>query len=380
MKFNLLFIHGTGRFSGAEESLLNLACFLDREKFNPFFILPEEGRFSSKLRDSGIKVFIAALPKIRKVCGVMRSGEEILAIAREKSSHLIHANSIRTNLYGAYVAKRMRIPIVWHERNLITSELVDLDRFFSFLPDKIICNSNAIAQRFVRKGKIGQKIAVIHNGVDIERFNPAISGDGIRKEFGFKSEEIIIGIAGRLGPEKGLETFLNSAKIILSQHPESTNVRFLIVGDAVFPAHKWMEEHLKRVVKDLNIVDQVVFTGFRDDMPWLYAAMNIFVLASDAEACGRVIFEAMATALPVVATDSGGTPEIVLPGVTGLLFAPKDSQKLAEGILYLIRNKETAKKMGLAGRERIEKFFTIEKNVRETQEIYLKLLSAFVHQ
>ena len=102
--------------------------------------------------------------------------------------------------------------------------------------------------------------------------------------------------------------------------------------------------------------------------------MDIFVLASSAEACGRVILEAMACAKPVIATNSGGSPEMVADGATGYLFEPNDAPALAEKITVLLENNDRAKRMGWAGRERILEYFSIDKNISQTENIYLKLL------
>jgi glycosyltransferase involved in cell wall biosynthesis len=383
MKYNILYLHETSRFSGAEESLFNLMRFQNHNLFNAFFILPEAGQFSDKLEDIGIKVFIVSLPRIRRIRGVMLSVKKILRIAKENNIHLLHTNSIRTHMYGAYVAKKLKIPIIWHERNLITKEIFDPDRLFSFLADKIICNSYAIARRFLRKDTVLQsnnsKIAVIYNGVDTERFNPGINGQALRREFGIRSDEIVIGIASRFGADKGHDTFLKAAKILLSHEEyEKIPLRFLIVGNAVFAKDKWREDYLRKMAKDLGIADKIIFTGFRQDMPQVYAAMDIFVLASEAEPCGRVLFEAMASAKPIIATNSGGTPEIVKEAITGFLVKPKQPQELAQKIGWLVNNLAKAKMMAEAGWKRIEADFKIGRNVAEIEAVYAELLKGAI--
>ena len=128
------------------------------------------------------------------------------------------------------------------------------------------------------------------------------------------------------------------------------------------------------MVSDLGLGGKVVFAGFREDMPEIYAAMDIFVLASYAEPCGRVILEAMSSGKPVVGTESGGTPEIIQSDVTGFLVKPRDARALADKIAYLIKNPAMAKDMGAAGRRRVEEHFSIEKNARQTERVYLEIL------
>ena len=371
----ILYLQETSQISGAENSLIKLVENIDKTKFKPIFILPSEGPFSRKLRQSGIEVILINFPKIRRVTGVFKTVKEMLRIVKEKNAALIHSNSIRTNIYAVIAGKLSGTPVIWHQRNLITNEIIDPDRFFGFMPDRIICNSYAIARRFTRKADLPARIKVIHNGVDIKEFNPAISGAKIRKEFNIKPDEIVVGTASRFNEYKGHDVFFRAAGVILAETPEiAGNLRFLIAGGAVFEQDKPRERYLRNIVKDLNLVDKVIFAGFRDDMPEVYAAMDIFVLPSRAEACGRVIFEAMASGKPVVATDSGGTPEIVVDGVTGCLFKPDDVRILADKIAFLAKNVNTAKKFGAAGRKRIEENFKIEKNVGQIEEVYMGLV------
>ena len=377
--FKILYLHETAKLSGAEESLFNLVFFLDKDIFEPFFILPEEGKLSRKLQQIGVKLFIVALPKIRGIRGVIPALRKIMRIASDNNIQLLHTNSIRTHMYGAYVAKSKNIPIIWHERNLIIREIIDPDRVFLFLPNKIICNSYAIMKRFIRNNRIEDnpesKITVVYNGVDLVRFNPKINGNEIREKFGIGQDEVVVGIASRLGPPKCHHIFFRAAQIVLNdKRYRRDNIRFLIAGDAVFDKDKWREAYLKKFVQDLGIAQRVIFLGFCDDMPKVFAAMDIFVLASDAEACGRVLLEAMACAKPIVATGSGGTPEIVKSGLTGILVPPRNPKALAKAINELLDDKTKRLEMGEAGRKRAEALFRIEENVQKITREYDKLL------
>jgi len=278
-------------------------------------------------------------------------------------------------MYGAYAAKKMGIPLIWHERNLITNEVFDPDRIFSFLPNRIICNSSAIAVRFKKNGRIPSKIEIINNGVDTANFRPSSDGRKVRGEFGIGPDEIVIGIASRFNASKGHEVFLRAAKILLRDTPGITGkLRFLIVGSPVFDQDASMEKRLRDVAYSLAISGSVIFAGFREDMPEIYAATDIFVLASDAEPCGRVLIEAMASGKVLVATDSGGTPEIVKDNETGFLVESGNPEALAGKIAVLVRDRGLAGKMGLAGRKRTEERFDIRVTADKTQDLYKDVL------
>lgn len=375
---NVLYLHETSKISGAENSLLNLAGNIDKKRFAPVFALPEEGPLSLELKKMGIEVAKIGFPSIRKGKGVFRALKELARLVKGKDILLMHSNSIRTHIYASVVGRLHNVPVIWHQRNLITGEIADPDRLLSFLPQAIICNSSAVARRFAARGKLPAKVKVVINGVDTQRFNPAVDPRKIRDEFMISPEETVIGISSRFGKEKDHETFFKAAKLVL-EDPQCAGLRFrfLVAGAAVFDSDKWREAALLDITKGLGITDKVKFIGFRQDMPEVYAAMDIFVLTSLAEPCGRVLFEAMAMGKPVVATDSGGTPEIVVDKETGILIPPADPRALAQALIFLARNKDSARKMGEAGRKLIERRFTIMENVRQTESVYEELLNRY---
>jgi glycosyltransferase involved in cell wall biosynthesis len=374
-KYTILYLHETAQVSGAENSLFNLVNKIDRERFNPVFACPCPGPFPEKLAAAGIKVFPVSFPAVRLILGVWPTVNKIQQIIKGREVKLIHSNSIRTHIYASLLGRLNRIPVIWHQRNLITNEIIDPDRLFSFLPDKIICNSNAVAKRFLKRGRLSDKVQVVFNGVDTEKFNPAINADTLKEELGIAREEIVVGITSRFNLSKGHEAFFRAAKSILCDLPGvKKNLKFLVVGGAVFAEDQSREAYLRGRVEALGIKDKVVFTGFRQDMPEVYASMNIFVIVSFAEACGRVVLEAMASGKPIVATNSGGNPEMIQDGVNGFLVEPGNPGALAERIAVLVNNSMLAKQMGEAGRKMAQENFRIEKNVEHTEKIYLQLI------
>ena len=373
--YSVLYLHETAEFGGAENSLLNLTGRIDRTKFDPIVACPDNGLFPEKLKKIGIEVYPVAYPPLRRLVGVLPAIKKIRDIIRSRDVRLVHSNSIRTHLYGVIAVRPYGIPTIWHQRNLLIKEHIDPDRLFSLLPDKIICNSRAIADRFLKNGRLPSKVAIIYNGVDTEKFRPSINGGKVREEFRIAPDEIVIGIASRFNLYKGHETFLRAAHCLITGAPEITaRLRFLIAGSPVFKEDEFREKHLVDLADKLGIRDKVIFSGFRNDMPEIYAAMDIFVLASDAEPCGRVVLEAMASGKAIVATGSGGTPELIKDNQTGFLFEAGDMKALAGKLAILIRDRSLSADMGAAGRKRAEEDFSIERNIRATEEIYTELL------
>jgi len=372
---NILYLHETSLVSGAEQSLLNLMRKLNRQRFYPLFVLPNDGPLVRELNELGLKVTLMDFPKIRYFLGVSSALRLLRELIREENVSIVHSNSIRTHLYGAWEAKRNKVYTVWHQRNMLQKEIIDLDRLFMFLPDRVVCNSQAIAKRFKCGEKTPDKVKVVFNGVDTSVFNPSVNGSGVREELGILPNEVVIGIASRFNQQKGHETIFRAAAVVFSQNPQlRKRLRFLVVGGAVFASDKHREQYLKNIVGDLGLEDRVIFSGYRTDMPGVYAAMDVFILASKDEACGRVVLEAMSTGKPVIGTDSGGTPEMIENNTNGILFRFGDYRDLAGKILYLINNPDLAKGIGLAARSRIEENFTIQSNVSKIEAIYDELL------
>ena len=370
-KYTILYLHEAAQVSGAENSLLNLVRMIDRNTFNPVFACPDTGPFASKISGSGVKVHPITFPAVRRMAGVASTVRRLCMIVEKEGVDLIHSNSIRTHIYAAITGKFKKIPVVWHQRNLLIDELADPDRILSFIPDRIICNSHAVAKRFVVNGRLPEKVIVIYNGVDTNIFRPRIDRGDIRRKLGIAAGEIVVGIASRFHPNKGHAVFFEAASILKAS---GLYCKFLVAGDAVFENTRYMEKRLRDIVAGLGIEDRVIFAGFREDMPEVYAAMDIFVLTSEIEACARVIIEAMSSGLPVVGTDSGGTPEIIQGAVTGFMIKPRDARALADKIAYLVNNPAVAKEMGATGRRRVEEHFSIEKNARQTESAYLEIL------
>jgi glycosyltransferase involved in cell wall biosynthesis len=243
------------------------------------------------------------------------------------------------------------------------------EKFFEYitrpLVKKYIVVSNARKEELIRKGIYESKILVIQNGVDYGLFCNARNKGDFRREFSINRSDIIIALIGHLGVEKGHIFFLESAKIILENNPET---RFVIIGDG------YMKDELIDKTRQMGIEDHVIFTGFRRDIPDIMNAIDILVLPSVNEGMPMVILEAMSASKPVVATKVGGIPEIIVDGETGYLVPPYDANRLAEAVLKLIDDPEKAKDFGNAGFKRMKTYFSADQMADKTQNLYESLI------
>ena len=367
---NVLYLTNSGDIvGGGQISLINLLKYLNRSRFLPLVVCPTEGKLAMTVRHMGIQVVIIAMGRLRhlNLLSLAVGVRKIIKLVKDRRIDIIHANGSRCMIYGGIAAKICRVPVVWHVR-IIESDSW-LDKFLTFFSKRIIVISRAVKKRFSWL-KNQEKIELIPNGVDLNIYRPEETGKNVRMEYSLGNARVV-GIVGQLILKKGHKNFINASKIVSDAYQD---VKFLIVGEDIIRNGKYREE-LEGLVRSLKLDDKIIFTGYRQDIPQVISVFDIFALSSLTEPFGRVLIEAMAMSKPVVATNVGGVPEIVKDGITGILVPPNDPNSMAEAIIHLLKNKEKAYKMGLAGRKRVEEHFSIEINVRKTEELYQEILT-----
>lgn len=369
---NILYLTSTGKIiGGGEISLFNLLERLDRQRFRAYVISPSEGDFTDKIRSLNIPVIILPVKKVKNIFNIFRSRkviERLKEIIRQHKIDLIHCNSTRgISFLGAIAARKIGIPFIWHIRVMESGTFLDL--LNRFLVTKIIFNSKASAKRFSWL-PVKNKSVIVHNGVDLNKFNTFKRNADFRNEIGCKEETILIGTIGRYHPIKGYEYFIKAAKIISQKVLQA---KFLILG-LNYDNNPYVSK-LTDMVKNMGLADKIIFKGPYVNISEVFSSLDLFLLSSIREPFGRVIIEAMACSKPVVSFKVGGIPEIVEDSITGILVPPKSYQGLANAVIEVLKDKEKAITMGEKGRQRVEQFFSIENHVKETERVYLELSS-----
>ena len=352
-------------FGGGQISLLELLANIDMTKFLPLVIVGEEGKLKKEIKKLGVECTLLLMPRFKWLnafpffAGIW----QIFNFVRKKKIKLIHSNASRATLYAGPVAKILRIPLIWHVRVPHPDKL--LDRFLVLFASRIIAVSRIVKRRFEWFKK--DRVEIIYNGVDTQRFSPGKAQDDVRKKFNINSQDIVIGTVGRLSPEKGLEYLISAIREVVNLYPRT---KVLIVGDG----DEKYRLSLQEKVKDLELSSHIFFVGFYEDVPQILRCLDIFSLPSLFEAFNRSLLEAMACGLPVVATAVGGNVEIVQDGVNGLLVPPINPGALAFAITELLKDKEKARKMGGEGKLLVEENFSIDINVRKIEKLYMQIL------
>jgi glycosyltransferase involved in cell wall biosynthesis len=235
--------------------------------------------------------------------------------------------------------------------------------------DALIAISKFVASSLVSSGHSAARIRVVLNGIDVTDWRPGEGRKEARQEFSLPSDAPVLLTVCRLGAGKGPADLIRSLPSVREEYPD---VRLLIVGSEAEPGFR---STLVKLTHELGVAGNVIFTGWRNDVPRLMAAADIFAMPSVREPFGLVFLEAMAMELPVVALQSGAAPEVVEHGITGLLSDPGDIDGLVEHLLALIRDPVRRTAMGAEGRRRAEAYFTAPRMARDTEEVYEWLIS-----
>lgn len=241
--------------------------------------------------------------------------------------------------------------------------------------DALVGVSEFVAESITAMGYPAEKTFYVLNAIESDRWNPAVDGRPIRQEFRIEPDTPLLLTVSRLSYWKGHTELLKALAEVKKQTP---NFKLLIVGvddPRAHPGHGSYTAELKALVTELELADQVVFTGYRSDVQELMAACDMYTMPSFEEPFGMVYLEAMCMKKPVIALDNGGSREVVEQNKTGLLSAPQDIAALAENILSLMNDADLRRTLGENGRIRAQELFTPRRMAQDVEEIYRQILN-----
>lgn len=364
-------------------SLLLLLKNLNRGLYQPIAVCPLKGSLARELGKISVTFEKIDFHQVRRtlnpvelLMGIFfffRHMIRIFQIVRSQNIKLVHANSLKSAIISGLSARLANVPLVWHVRDFLPVGFFRqlFIKLAYLLAAKVIVNSKAVEETF----KFGQKnssekVKIVYNCIDLDLYNPNVDRNALRQELNIGMDIALIGFIGRIHPEKGLEYLIRAAKEVIEVVPEG---RFLIVGDTGLGKEEY-QRRMRDLSRELALADKILFLGYKKEVTKVIAALDILVLPSLKEPFGLVSLEAMAMRKPVVATNTGGSPEVVVDGKTGLLVPPRDPCALSSAIVRLLKDKELARKMGAAGRERVINFFSPESTIPCVQGIYEKIL------
>lgn len=231
--------------------------------------------------------------------------------------------------------------------------------------DAFLTSSDAIRVMLIEDGIPAERVATVHEGVDLDRI-AAIAPLDLHREYWFPPQAPIVGNVAALVPHKGQKFLLEAAAIVVREVPHA---RFVILGEGE------LRQELEQRIRHLKLEQHVVLAGFQADVLARLKAFDLFVMSSVTEGLGTSLLDAMGAARSIVATRAGGIPEVVEDGVTGLLVPPADGRALATAILALLHDEGRRRRMGEAGLARARQHFSAERMVSETVGAYDRLLA-----
>ncbi|HEX2456773.1 MAG TPA: glycosyltransferase family 4 protein [Vicinamibacterales bacterium] len=226
--------------------------------------------------------------------------------------------------------------------------------------DMFICVSEAIRDMLVADGVPVDRTVIVNEGIDLERVAAAPPAR-LHEELWLPHHAPVVGNVAALVPHKGQRHLVEAAALVVRQVPDA---RFVIAGEGELRAA------LERQIKDHHLEKHVMLLGFRPDVLSLHKAFDLFVMSSVTEGLGTSLLDAMACEKPVVATNAGGIPEVVLEGTTGLLVPPRDHAAMAAAIVRLLRDPALRDRMGAAGLRVVREKFSAERMVQDTLKVY----------
>ena len=353
----------TGSSGGAQEHLFGLVSRMDRTRYDVSIVSLSNGSAVRKLERAGFDVLVIDEPDDAIAVGA------VAAHLADVRPDVIHNHMYRAELVGTRAAialgeighRRPYVVSTVHSSRIRSDEDRRMLRELTPRMDQLIAVSKMIDRKLIDEGRSGAPIRLIYNGVDLSRYEHQEPCCTLPEEYGMEPGSQIVGVVARLEPEKGHPTLLEAWPQVLRSVPDAY---LLIVGEGS------RRDALEAQARHLRIAHRVVFTGRRDDVPAVTAALDVAVLPSYREAQGLSILEAMALSRPVVASDVGGIPEMITDGVTGLLVPPHDADALAAGITRLLVDHSFADTIGRAGHDVVHDRFCIELMVDAIQSIY----------
>ena len=321
---------------GLEMVVLDLVSRRSADFDAAILCLEHRGEIAERFEQAGTSVTALELTN----ASVARRIWSLSAALRRLKPDVVHTHNVGPHINGTVAAKLARCPVLVHTKHgrnyefHADNKLLFRNRVASLLSDKIVCVSHDAANVARQMEKVADnRVTIIHNGVDTSIFDmtpsPCVSSERIRS----------IHVA-RLNPVKDQITLLRAVRIVVNSLP---TFHLDIVGDG--PARNELEQ----LCRELCLSQHVYFHGMRDDVPKLLKPADLFVLSSVSEGISLTLLEAMASGLPVVATNVGGNREVVVNGYTGSLVPSRDPQSLADAILRICSNRKESRRNGKTG-------------------------------
>ena len=372
---------------GVQFSTLYVAQELDRTRLQPLVICPEEGDLTRACREAGVDVKVIPHPRLLSTsvrvgrnrrlpnpfawawnaAATMRAEKRLRSFLRESRPDVLVTKGLSSHFIGGLAARRLKIPCVWHVQDLISERNFGIyRRIFATaakrLPLRVIVDGAAIKNQLPRA--LASRIRVVHNGVDTDVFRPELDGSLVRRELGIAHDQVVIGHAARITPWKGQHYLIEAFARIANEHRQAV---LLIAGSPVFD-HDGYERRLRKMADEFGLTDRVKFAGYRRDLPYVLAAMDIFAYTSiEKDTSPLALLSAMAAGLPIIAFDIEGVRELIDDEATLLTVPVANVDVLARTLGSLISDVQLRRCLAEAARRVAVAKFGLQRYILEIE-------------
>ncbi len=358
---------------GGERSMLSTLSVVRAAGFDVHVAAPSVGALADALRAADVNV----VPwSTHDEGGVRRTGQQIRAdLARlfsQLSPDLVHANSLSTARLAGPVLSTVGVPSLGHLRDIVGLSRQAIEDVNCL--GRLVAVSRATREFHVAQGINAAKCVVVTNGVDLATFRPRSVTGSLQRELGLGAETRLVATIGQVGMRKGTDV---AGKAALQWAAILDDVHWLVVGERTSKKDeaRELEERLRTISAEPPLAGRVHFLGMRDDVEALLPECALLLHAARQEPLGRVLLEAAACGLAVVATDVGGTREIFPTEADGAVLVPRDDAvALANAAIALLSDEARRAELGRGGRQRAKAAFDVQMAARRLIEVYWSLL------
>lgn len=377
---SILFIHQSSDLYGSDKTLLLLLQQLDKKKYTAVVVLPLNGPLKEELEKIGVKVIISPVLKLYRNIFTPKnivlffnqlrtSLKTIKKLDDEYHFDIIYSNTLAV-LLGAIYSRKAKIKHIWHVHEIIVHPKIIAKIFPKLLrryADVVVCNSSATKNNLiVREPNLASKSIVILNGIE---FNTNTISSLSKSEIGFKQNDCVITLAGRISRLKGHKWLLNTFTNYFSAYD---NVKLLFVGSPVLGQEYYLSE-IEQKIAENKLEDKVKILPFTKDLNAIWNITDIAVMPStEAESFGLVAVEAMYAQKPVIGSDLGGLKEIIQNNETGFLIEPNNEEAFSKALTTLIEDPELRDLFGQKGHQRVKEEFSLDRYVKQFEALFVK--------
>ena len=367
----ILYVHGIDAIGGAERDLIALLRTLDRHKWEPHVVCPGTGPFREQLQSIAVPTHALSLLPWRKPLALFQrrsAVRRLQTLVNQLDPAMIHVNDIWwvPHTVRAIASRTSNpVPIVAHVRQEI--EPAKVRRYGLDRVEAVIAISRQIERSLIAGGVSVKNVRTVYSGIDLSERQLTHDDQAIRRMIGVTNEAVLVGTIANLFPRKGYEVMLRALPAVVRAVP---TVHYVIVGSD----DNDYADGLKRLAHELKIADRVHIVGFQDPVQPFLASLDLYVHPALMEGFGIAVVEAMAMGKAVVATTTGGLPEVVAQGETGLLVPPGDAESLAATVVSLLQDRVRREQMGRCGRTRVHERFSLDASVMQMEQLYGEVL------